>query len=61
MTHAQLTERRAQLIEQLQKHSMAVEQLKGALAFCDELLGAPDSDPDLRAEHIPELDGKPVA
>jgi hypothetical protein len=59
MTHDQLTERRAQLIEQLQQHAMAVEQLKGALAFCDELLAAQEPDP--HAEHIPELDGKPVA
>lgn len=59
MTHDQLIERRAQLIEQLQKHSMAVEQLKGALAFCDELLATQESD--LHAEHIPELDGKPLS
>lgn len=46
IVRANLEERRTQLLEQLQQHSVACEQIRGALALCEELLKAHETHPD---------------
>ena len=42
MTQEQLVARREQLVEKLRELSIGVEQIKGAIALCDEMLATPE-------------------